>query len=102
MTISLSRNRALSNTALLKFDRADLALGLHDNSVSLTDSEGKRLQGFPGADIAPVDYEQLFRNFYGERVVRGNTEDLLGGRFLQVQALLQDIYSAPELLKDVF
>ena len=102
ITMSLSRNRAFSNTAVFEFSQAKVTLGLHNNSIQISSKSGKYLSGYPGDITSPMTYPELFDAFYEEIVAKDDKNIASPKTALKSQKLIEQAYVTATKIKGGF
>lgn len=94
VTVALSRNRHLSNTAEFRFEQADGRAGLMAPDLQIGDVTLRSLE-----DAGSVGFGELVRRFYQRRVVEGGADVT---RSLAVMRLLDRAYEVARPLQGGF
>lgn len=94
VTVSLSRNRHLSNTALFHFQDAEARAGLMSPDLEVGTVTMRSRE-----DTGPVGFGELVRRFYQRRVVEGRPD---ARRALAVMRLLAQAYERARPLRGGF
>jgi len=102
ITLLLSRNRALSNTAKFKFDKATVELALHSNSIRIIDESGNGMHGLPNDVDADMNYPQMFDAYYRKFILNRNNCGVSGPESNRLLKLIEEIYSTAELMERSF
>ncbi len=95
VTMQLSRNRNLSNTATFEFEAARCRVGLGDDHFRVEPSKGAAfdVHGREGAGPSP-DFADLFDRFYVERVLSADASGVGVDSSLTALRLIEAAYGA--------
>lgn len=99
VTVTMSRNRHLSGTAVLTFAEAEARVGLMAPTVHLAPRQGPGMTLCPDEDTGSVPFRTLVARFYQRRVVEGRSHP---GRALEVMRLLDEAYRVARPLQGGF
>ena len=98
----LSRNRVLSNTAVIEFEKTNIHLGLHNNIVKIKSKNGATLVGFPEKIQAPIKYNELFEVFYKNLILKKNNTEVCIQVALKSQEIIEKAYQNANLMYESF
>lgn len=102
VSLYLSRNRFLSNQAIFKFERAQLSLALHNNTVKLASITGSTLIGYPEGAAPAVSYPILFDSFYQEILLKQDLAKVNPRLAINSQIIIEEAYEQAKLIKGGF
>jgi predicted dehydrogenase len=102
VSVVFSRNRVLSNTAKFSFENATVELGLHSDSIRVTDVSGHQIQGLPRGVDREMSYQELFDAYYRNYILKRNNQGISATDSLRLQELICSIYDGAQLMKGHF
>jgi hypothetical protein len=104
VTVSLSRNRFLSNTAVFEFSNAICTVGVRDNEISIETSNGISYAAYPsilnGAE--KITFSQLIDAFYHNFIIPCDNTGVGPTESLKIHRLIDSAYRNAQLIEGGF
>jgi predicted dehydrogenase len=101
ISVNLSRNRYLSNTAVFEFEKATLTANVRDNVIKVLNDDGLKykIQNDMTAELnTPVTFNEIVDNFYRQFLITGSNHGIGPAESVKISKLIDAAYASANLL----
>jgi len=105
VTVSLSRNRCLSNTTLLQFERATCSAGVRDNAIAVKAHGTTEYVMYPAAgpgSAAAPGFAALLDAFYEQFLMQGQNRGVGPAESQRIMQIIDQAYATGQPMQRVF